>query len=69
MIWRNLYKANWKVAKSTSVDAIPGVVSCRINEKLSDLIGHKKTKQFPLSYVYLPEDVCNKYSSPHRKRR
>lgn len=78
MIWRHIYDASLKVAKeiaSSGEGRVPGVVPCKVNDNLRELMGNKLwnklRKHFTqsgidretTSMIFLPKDVCNKYSS------
>lgn len=77
MIWRHIYDANLKVAKeiaSSGEGKVPGVVPCKVNDNLRELMGNKLWNKLRLqlttegfdrettSMILLPKDVCNKYS-------
>lgn len=82
MIWRHIYDANLKVAKeiaSSGEGRVPGIVPCKVNDNLRELMGNKLWNQFrqqftqygidreTTSIIFLPKDVCNKYSSTIRE--
>lgn len=82
MIWRHIYDANLKVAKeiaSSGEGRVPGVVPCKVNDNLRELMGNKLWNQFrqhftqsgidreTTSMIFLPKDVCNKYSNAIRE--
>lgn len=79
MIWSHIYDASLKVAKeitNSGEGRVPGIVGCRVNDKLREMMGNSLWNQFrqqatqsgisrqATTEVPLPKDICNKYSKP-----
>lgn len=53
MIWRHIYEANLKVSKellSSGEPDVPGIVACKINDNLLELMGHKLWNKLDWSF-------------------
>lgn len=80
IIWEHIYKANLVVSIGllSGESDFPGIVACKINDNLLELMGHKFWNKIRLefsmkgfnrkttSWIFLPKNVCNKYSSKAR---